>query len=229
MAHLRPVFLGDDLFACQPIAAAVQQAGGNFIFTCKPASHPTITEYLYGVELEEHRQTIVVRSKRATTLSLNCCPYRATLVFHRPLMFRSYPGGNFSDTGGSSVSLACSACHLCQLRHIDARPRHAKSSRFSGSGTRKTISPLWMRMCEMPSAGLCSKRKRRPAPQRQTAERQRERQCVGGRRRSCRGYVPGRLHRQVARQSVRSARASEKIEDQDQNAESRHEFGRNAP
>jgi hypothetical protein len=36
---LRPVFLGDDLFACQPIAAAVQQAGGNFIFTCKPASH----------------------------------------------------------------------------------------------------------------------------------------------------------------------------------------------
>ena len=50
-AHLRPVFLGDDLFACQPIAAAVQQAGGNFIFTCKPASHRTITEYLNGAEL----------------------------------------------------------------------------------------------------------------------------------------------------------------------------------
>src|SRR5208283_2534415 len=46
VAHLRPVFLGDDLFACQPNAAAVQQAGGNFIFTCKPASHQTITEYL---------------------------------------------------------------------------------------------------------------------------------------------------------------------------------------
>ena len=35
MRPLRPVFLGDDLFACQPIAATVQQEGGNFIFTCK--------------------------------------------------------------------------------------------------------------------------------------------------------------------------------------------------
>ena len=80
MAHLRPVFLGDDLFACQPIAAAVQQAGGNFIFTCKPASHPTITEYLYGVELEEHRQTIVLRGKRTTTIYrwLSAVPLRAT-------------------------------------------------------------------------------------------------------------------------------------------------------
>ena len=63
----RPVFLGDDLFACQPIAEAVQQAGGNFIFTCKPASHQTITEYLNGAELEEHRETTVIRGKRTTT------------------------------------------------------------------------------------------------------------------------------------------------------------------
>ena len=53
LAHRRPVFLGDDLFACQPsaltagcgigplrgpIATAMRQVGGNFILTCKPSS-----------------------------------------------------------------------------------------------------------------------------------------------------------------------------------------------
>ena len=58
VAYLRPIFLGDDLFACQPIATAIQQAGGNFILTCKPSSHQAITEYLHGTKLEEHRQTV---------------------------------------------------------------------------------------------------------------------------------------------------------------------------
>jgi Transposase DDE domain len=80
LAHLRPVCLGDDLFACQPIAVAVQQEGGNFIFTCKPASHQTITEYLTGAELEEHRQTTVTRGRRTTTIYrwLSAVPMRAT-------------------------------------------------------------------------------------------------------------------------------------------------------
>jgi hypothetical protein len=80
MRHRRAVFLGDDLFACQPIADAVQRAGGNFIFTCKPASHQTITEYLTGAELEEHRQTVVTRGKRTTTIYrwLSAVPIRAT-------------------------------------------------------------------------------------------------------------------------------------------------------
>ncbi len=68
LAHARPVFLGDDLFACQPIADAIQAAGGNFILTCKPSSHRTITEYLYGARLEEHRETVCKRGKRTTTV-----------------------------------------------------------------------------------------------------------------------------------------------------------------
>jgi hypothetical protein len=68
VAHLRPIFLGDDLFACQPIATAIQQAGGNFIHTCKPQSHQTITEYLHGAKLEEHRQT--VRKGRNVTTTI---------------------------------------------------------------------------------------------------------------------------------------------------------------
>ena len=61
------MFLGDDLFACQPIAEAMQAAGGNFILTCKPASHRTISEYLHGATLQEHRETVCKRGKRTVT------------------------------------------------------------------------------------------------------------------------------------------------------------------
>jgi hypothetical protein len=80
VAHLRPVFLGDDLFACQPIAAAIQAMGSNFILTCKPSSHKTIAEYLQGAELQEHRQSVCKRGKRTTTVYrwLDGVPLRAT-------------------------------------------------------------------------------------------------------------------------------------------------------
>jgi len=80
VAHLRPIFLGDDLFACQPIAAAIQQAGGNFILTCKPSSHQTITEYLHGATPEEHRQTVRKGRTVSTTIYrwLSGVPLRAT-------------------------------------------------------------------------------------------------------------------------------------------------------
>ena len=83
LAHLRPVFLGDDLFACQPIVAAIQEAGGSFIFTCKPSSHQTIAEYLHGAELQEHRQTVCKRGKHTTTIYrwLDAVPLRATFAF----------------------------------------------------------------------------------------------------------------------------------------------------
>jgi hypothetical protein len=80
VAHLRPIFLGDDLFACQPIAAAIQQAGGNFILTCKPSSHQTITEYLHGAKPEEHRQTSRKGRNVTTTIYRWLCgvPLRGT-------------------------------------------------------------------------------------------------------------------------------------------------------
>jgi hypothetical protein len=80
VAHLRPIYLGDDLFACQPIAEAIHQAGGNFILTCKPASHKTISEYLHGAELQEYRQTACKRGKRTTTIYrwLSAVPLRAS-------------------------------------------------------------------------------------------------------------------------------------------------------
>lgn len=80
LARFRPVFLGDDLYACQPVALAMQAAGGNVILTCKPASHPTLSEYLTGVDLEEHRQTVCQRGKRTTCVYrwLNAVPLRGT-------------------------------------------------------------------------------------------------------------------------------------------------------
>lgn len=80
LAHLRPVYLGDDLFACQPIAEAIQRAGGNFILTCKPSSHRTVSEYLHGVDLEEHRETVVKHGKRTTAIHrwLSGVPLRDT-------------------------------------------------------------------------------------------------------------------------------------------------------
>jgi hypothetical protein len=53
-ARLKPVYLGDDLFANQPMCEAVSAVGGHYLFTCKPASHPLIQEYITGVELPSH-------------------------------------------------------------------------------------------------------------------------------------------------------------------------------
>ena len=68
LAHLRPIFLADDLMSCQPIAEAIQATGGNFILTCKASSHKTVSEYLYGAKLAEHRETTLKRGKRATAV-----------------------------------------------------------------------------------------------------------------------------------------------------------------
>ncbi|MGH2376307.1 MAG: hypothetical protein ACRDIC_22955 [bacterium] len=53
-AQLSAVFLGDDLFSRQPVCQEVLAAGGHFLFVCKPDSHPTLQEYLTGIELPEH-------------------------------------------------------------------------------------------------------------------------------------------------------------------------------
>lgn len=57
-ASLKPIYLGDDLFSRQPLCEAVQAVGGNFIFTCKPSSHPLIEEYIAGAELPSHEVTV---------------------------------------------------------------------------------------------------------------------------------------------------------------------------
>jgi hypothetical protein len=57
-ARLKPIYLGDDLFAHQPLCQAVLAADGHFIFVCKPASHPLIAEYTAGIELATHQHRV---------------------------------------------------------------------------------------------------------------------------------------------------------------------------
>lgn len=63
---LRPVYLGDDLFACQPICEAVLESGGDFLFTAKPQSHKTLYDFMQGAALEELSQTRKEGAKRLT-------------------------------------------------------------------------------------------------------------------------------------------------------------------
>ena len=56
--HLKPIYLGDDLFAHQPLCEAVRALGGNFLFVCKPATHTLIQEYITGVALESHTERV---------------------------------------------------------------------------------------------------------------------------------------------------------------------------
>ena len=63
-AALRPVHLGDDLYACQPVCQAMLDAGGDFLLTAKPASHQTLYEYLDGIRLPSRRVTAGAGSRR---------------------------------------------------------------------------------------------------------------------------------------------------------------------
>ena len=53
MEALRPVYLGDDLFSCQPICAAVLASGGDFLFTAKAESHKVLYEFMSGATLDQ--------------------------------------------------------------------------------------------------------------------------------------------------------------------------------
>jgi len=65
-ARLHPVYLGDDLYSRQPICQAVRAVGGHFLFVCKPSSHPTIEEYLTGIELPELTRRVKHARQRFT-------------------------------------------------------------------------------------------------------------------------------------------------------------------
>ena len=57
-AHLKPIYLGDDLASRQVTCEAVTIAGGHFLFTAKPATHRTLYEWLDGAEVPVLEQKI---------------------------------------------------------------------------------------------------------------------------------------------------------------------------
>ena len=65
-AHLKPIYLGDDLMSRQPICKSVQDVGANFIFTAKPSSHKTMFEWIDGAALSTHTQTVKTGRSHST-------------------------------------------------------------------------------------------------------------------------------------------------------------------
>jgi hypothetical protein len=53
MAPLRPVDLGDELFACQPFAETVTASGGDFLSAAKSDAHKTLYGCMNVAVLEE--------------------------------------------------------------------------------------------------------------------------------------------------------------------------------
>jgi Transposase DDE domain len=54
MKPLRPVYLADDLFACQSVVERLADNGDDFIFTCKETSHKALYDFIDGAELDRH-------------------------------------------------------------------------------------------------------------------------------------------------------------------------------
>lgn len=57
-AHLKPIYLGDDLSSRQGTCEAVRAIGGHFLFTAKPSSHKTLYSWLDGAEVPVIEQRI---------------------------------------------------------------------------------------------------------------------------------------------------------------------------
>jgi hypothetical protein len=60
---LRPVYLADDLFACQSVVERLQDSNDDFIFTCKESSHKALQDFIDGCEFE--RLDVKVRKGKA--------------------------------------------------------------------------------------------------------------------------------------------------------------------
>jgi len=64
---LRPVFLGDDPFACQPICQPILDRGQDFPFAAKPASHKTLYDFMNGAQIEDRSVTRKEGAKKLTS------------------------------------------------------------------------------------------------------------------------------------------------------------------
>ena len=63
---LRPVYLADDLFACQSVVERLQANGDDFIFTCKETSHKALYDFIDGAKLARHEVQVRKGKTRQT-------------------------------------------------------------------------------------------------------------------------------------------------------------------
>jgi hypothetical protein len=71
ISHMRPVFLGDDLFACQPVAQAIAGIdNADFIFVAKPESHKAVFDFVES----SHVETLTVAGPKRSTYTYRWTP-----------------------------------------------------------------------------------------------------------------------------------------------------------
>ena len=63
---MRPIYLGDDLFACHRFAKMVTDARAEFIFTAKESSHKALYDFIAGAELSRHEEKVRCRATKET-------------------------------------------------------------------------------------------------------------------------------------------------------------------
>jgi len=54
LTGLKPVYLGDALYACHPMAVKVRQVGADFLFTAKPGNLKTLYRHLGGAQTRSY-------------------------------------------------------------------------------------------------------------------------------------------------------------------------------
>jgi hypothetical protein len=59
-ARLNPIYLGDELYSCQPVCEAVRQIEGPFLFVCKPSSHGYNLEHNFGHDQNNLAAVLVI-------------------------------------------------------------------------------------------------------------------------------------------------------------------------
>jgi hypothetical protein len=121
VAGLRPVYLGDALFSCQPVAEAVLQTGADFLFVAKADSHKTLYEFLQGATLEQYSETIRQPGRKHLTYHyrwMQAVPLRdgkdALLVNWIGVTITDAKGKTTYD-GAFVTSLPVDADHVVQL------------------------------------------------------------------------------------------------------------------
>lgn len=101
MASLQPVYLGDDLFACQPIATAVLESGGDFLFTAKTDSHKALYDFMDGAEVEQ--VTVRYKEGRKPVTAHYRWFIGAPLRDGKDGLTVNWIGATFSDAKGKTI------------------------------------------------------------------------------------------------------------------------------
>jgi hypothetical protein len=87
IAPLRPIYLGDDVFACHPICEDGDGRRRRFHLHCKPSSHKALYEFIDGAEAFRHEERVRRRNTKET-FATDFLPFRQEGCIERGALAR---------------------------------------------------------------------------------------------------------------------------------------------